>query len=52
MAKAHVESHVDTASCGGEVEGGIPTSRPDIQELSQGSLDKVVVAHLKQEGEG
>ena len=52
VAKAHIEGHVDTASCGGEVEGGIPTSRPDIQELSQGSLDEVVVVHLKQEGEG
>ena len=26
--------------------------RPNIQELSQGSLDEVVVAHLKQGGEG
>ena len=52
VAKAHIEGHGDMASSGGEVEGGIPTSRPNIQELSQGSLDEVVVAHLKQGGEG
>ena len=50
MAKAHVEGHVDTASSGGEVEGGISTSRPNIQELCQGSLYKVVVGHLEVEG--
>ena len=50
VAKAHVESHVDPASCGGEVEGGIPTSGPNIQKLCQGSLDKVVVGHLEVEG--
>ena len=54
MTKAHVEGHVDTASIGGEVEGGIPASRPNVQELCQGSLDEVEVVHLKrveQEGE-
>ena len=50
MAKAHVEGHVDTASSSGEVEGGISTSRPNIQKLCQGSLDKVVVGHLEVEG--
>ena len=50
MAKAHVEGHVDTASSGGEVEGGISTRRPNIQELCQGSLDEVVVGHLEVEG--
>ena len=49
VAKADVEGHVDTASSGGEVEGGIPTSGPNIQKLCQGSLDEVVVGHLKQE---
>ena len=47
MTKAHVEGHVDTASIGGEVEGGIPASSPNIQELCQGSLDEVEVVHLK-----
>ena len=54
LTKAHVEGHVDTASIGGEVEGGIPASRPNVQELCQGSLDEVEVVHLKgieQEGE-
>ena len=50
VAKAHIEGHVDTTSSGGEVEGGIPTSRPNIQKLCQGSLDEVVVVHLKQGG--
>ena len=48
------EGHVDTASIGGEVEGGIPASRPNVQELCQGSLDEGEVVHLKrveQEGE-
>ena len=48
VAKAHIEGHVDTTSSGGEVEGGIPTSRPDIQKLCQGSLDEAIVVHLKQ----
>ena len=43
VAKVHIEGHVDTTSSGGEVEGGISTSRPNIQKLCQGSLDKVVV---------
>ena len=47
MTKAHVEGHVDTTSIGGEVEGGIPASSPNIQELCQGSLDEVEVVHLK-----
>ena len=54
LTKAHVEGHVDTASIGGEVEGGIPASSSNIQELCQGSLDEVEVVHLKrieQEGE-
>ena len=50
VAKAHIEGHVDTATSGGKVEGGIPTSRPNIQKLCQGSLDEVVVVHLKQGG--
>ena len=50
MAKAHVEGHAETASSGGEVEGGISTNRPHIQELCQGSLDEVVVGHLEVEG--
>ena len=50
VAKAHIESHVETTSSGGEVEGGVPTSGPNTQKLCQGSLDEVVVVHLKQGG--
>ena len=52
MTKAHVEGHVDTASIGGEVEKGIPASRPNVQELCQGSLDEVEVVHLKRVEQG
>ena len=52
MTKAHVEGHVDTTTIGGEVEGGIPASRPNVQELCQGSLDEVEVVHLKRVEQG